>query len=166
MTKNSKDLMTACICIVLALLILLVIIPAQIPIPRFQSGGTTPRAIPKICCWLILLMSAIILLRTLKNDRHAFTVLAADLKQISSDRNGYRTVLIVGAVLLLSVVYYLGFNSIGFFLTTLVLFPGFALVLGCRKPVTILITDLVLTFGIYYSFANFMNCWLPGWAPF
>ena len=166
MSNNSKDLLTSCICIALAFLTLLVIIPTQIPIPRFHSGGTTPRAIPKICCWLIIAMSLIILIRTLLNDRKVFSHFAADIRTVLADRNGWKTAGIVCSVLLLSILYYLGFNSIGFFITTLAVFPMFAFVLGCRKPVAILLTDIVLTFGIYYCFAKFMNCWLPGWAPF
>lgn len=166
MSKNSKDLLISLICIAFSLIFMLLIIPTQIPMPKFSSGGTTPRAIPKICCWLILAMSAIIFVRTVRSDKNCFAVMGRELRTTLQNRAGWKTFGYVMMVFALSVIYYFGFKTVGFFITTLVIFPVYAYALGCRKPVTLIITDLVLTFGVYYFFAIFMSCYLPGWAPF
>lgn len=165
MTKNSKDILIAFICLIIAAVFLIVIIPTQIPLPKFSSGGTTPRAIPKVCCWLVIVMAAIMLVRTYFNDRRCFHVFGQELTSSFRQRNK-GTLLHVAGVYALSVAYYLGYQTAGFFLTTLIIFPIYAFVLGCRKIISILLTDLVLTFVVYYFFAIFMNCYLPGWAPF
>jgi len=166
MSKNSKDLLISLICIVFALIFLIVIVPMQIPLPRFSSGGTTPRAIPKICCWLILAMSAMIIFRTVRSDKSCFAVMIKELKVSLGNKQGWRTFGYVMLVFVLSVIYYIGYSRVGFIITTLVMFPVYAYTLGCRKPVTILITDVVLAFGVHYFFAAFLSCYLPGWAPF
>lgn len=165
-SKNSKDLLISLICIVFALIFMLTVIPMQIPLPRFASGGTTPRAIPKICCWVILAMSAIIVIRTVMNDKKCFTIMANELSAAVQSKKGWRTFGYVMIIFGLSVVYYIGYSKIGFFITTLIVFPAYAVALGCRKPVAIIITDIVLTFFVYYFFALGLSCYLPGWAPF
>ena len=166
MSKNSKDLLISLVCIVFATVFLFVVIPLQIPLPRFSSGGTTPRVIPRICCILILVMSALMLIRTMLNDRACFSVFAREFSITIRNKRGWRTLGYVMLVFALSVIYYIGYISAGFIITTLIVFPMYAFVLGCRKPLAIIITDVVLTFGLYYSFAIFMSCYLPGWAPF
>ena len=165
MTKNSKDILIALVCLVLAACFLIFIVPAQIPLPKFSSGGTTPRAIPKVCCWLILAMAAVMLARAFFNDRSCFQTFARELRQAIRQRHGGQ-ILRISLVYGLSVLYYLGYSTVGFFITTLVIFPFYARVLGCRKVVPILLTDVILTFVVYYFFAIFMKCYLPGWAPF
>lgn len=165
-SKKSKDLLLSIICILFSLIFMAVVIPHEIPLPRFSSGGTTPRTIPKICCWIILSMSVIIMVRTFLADKHCFSLMFKDLSTVLQNRKGWRTFGYVVAVFCLSVLYYIGYSNIGFIITTLVLFPAYAFVLGCRKPITILITDVVLTFGVYYFFAALLHCYLPGWAPF
>lgn len=165
MTKNSKDILIAFICLIVAAAFLIVIIPAQIPLPRFSSGGTTPRAIPKVCCWLVIIMAAIMLVRTLCNDRNCFRVFVRELRQVLKQQNK-GILLHVASVYVLSLAYYLGYRTIGFFISTLVVFPLYAFALGCRRIVSILLTDVILTLVVYYFFAIFMNCYLPGWAPF
>lgn len=166
MSKNSKDLLVSIVCLIFSLCFLWVIIPSQIPLPKFSSGGTTPRAIPKTCCWLIIVMSLVIFIRVLRTDRRCVSVLWQELLRGFGHRESWRTFGYVSLVFGLSVIYYIGYATAGFFITTLVLFPVYGVVLGCRKPVPLILTDLILTFGVYYSFAVFMNCYLPGWAPF
>ncbi|MGE4353733.1 MAG: tripartite tricarboxylate transporter TctB family protein [Oscillospiraceae bacterium] len=166
MSKNSKDLLISITCIGFSLCFMLLAIPREIPLPKFVSGGTTPRAIPTICCWLILAMSALILTRTVMRDRRCFAVMAQELGISLKNKQGWRTLGFVLLVFAMSVLYYIGFVKIGFFITTLMLFPVYAYVLGCRKPIALIVTDLALTFGVYYFFAVFMSCYLPGWAPF
>lgn len=165
MTKNSKDILIALVCLVLAAGFLIFIVPAQIPLPKFSSGGTTPRAIPKVCCWLVLVMAVIMLARAFFNDRTCFQTFAGEIRQALRQKHSSQF-LHVGLVYGLSVLYYLGYSTAGFFITTLVTFPLYARVLGCRKVVPILLTDVILTFAVYYFFAIFMKCYLPGWAPF
>lgn len=166
MSKNSKDLLLSLICIACSLIFLLLIIPAQIPLPKFASGGTTPRAIPSICCWLIMVMSAIIFVRALRNDRACFALLAKELAATLRRKESFKTFASVMLVFAVSCAYYIGFITLGFIITTLIVFPIYAVILGCHKPIPIVITDLILTFGVYYFFAIFMKCYLPGWAPF
>lgn len=166
MSKNSKDLVVAVVCMIFSICFFLFIIPAQIPLPKFSSGGTTPRAIPKTCCVLIIVMSLIIMLRVLRSDRHCFLVLYREMFRGLRCPDGWRTFGYVMMVFAVSVIYYIGYITAGFIITTLVLFPVYAFVLGCRKPLVMILTDVILTFGVYYSFAVFMNCYLPGWAPF
>ena len=166
MSKNSKDLLVSIVCILFSAIFMLVIIPLEIPLPRFASGGTTPRAIPKICCWVILAMSVMIMVRTLLNDKGCFFTMVKELTSGLQSKKGWRTFGYVMLIFGLSVLYYIGYSNIGFIITTLLVFPMYAFALGCRKPVTILITDVVLAFGVYYFFAAFLSCYLPGWAPF
>lgn len=166
MSKNSKDLLVALVCSLFSIFFLLIIIPAQIPLPKFSSGGTTPRAIPKTCCGIMITMSLIMAARTLINDRACFRVFAVEMKQSLADHRGWRNFAYVMLIFGLSVVYYIGYCTAGFILTTLVVFPLYAFALGCRKPAAVIVTDILLTFSVYYSFAVFMNCYLPGWAPF
>ncbi|MGI6029207.1 MAG: tripartite tricarboxylate transporter TctB family protein [Candidatus Heteroscillospira sp.] len=166
MSKNSKDMLVSLVCIIFSIVFMLIVIPLEIPMPRFDSGGTTPRAIPKICCWVILTMSAIIAVRTFRNDKKCFSVMAKELSAALQSKKGWHTFGYVMIIFALSVVYYIGYSNIGFIITTLVIFPIYAFALGCRKPVTILVTDLLLAFGVYYFFAVGLSCYLPGWAPF
>lgn len=165
MTKNSKDILIALVCMILTIFFLAVIVPVQIPLPKFSGGGTTPRAIPKVCCWIILAMAAIMLIRTFLNDKNCFQVFAREIGlALKQKHTGLKVhVLLIYA---LSVLYYWGYTTIGFIITTLVIFPFYAYTLGCRKLVPILATDITLTFVVYYFFAIFMKCYLPGWAPF
>lgn len=165
MSKNSKDILIAFICLILAAIFLILVIPGQIPLPKFSSGGTTPRAIPKVCCWLMIVMAAIMLIRSFIQDKNCFIRFAQEMSKSLKQIN-FGALSHVGIVYGLSVVYYWGYCTIGFFASTLVLFPFYAVALGCRKPHVIILTDVILTFVVYYFFAVFMNCYLPGWAPF
>ncbi|MEA5011181.1 MAG: tripartite tricarboxylate transporter TctB family protein [Angelakisella sp.] len=166
MSTNSKDILISIVFIIFSIFFLLLIIPMQIPLPKYSSGGTTPRAIPMICCYIIIAMSGAMFVRTILRDRLCITKLLQELRELLNNRAGWKIFGYVMLVFALSVAYYIGFETIGFFITTLVLFPVYAFALGCRKLVVIAITDLVLTFGVYYSFLIFLNCYLPGWAPF
>ena len=166
MSKTSRDLLVALTCLVLGVVGIVFIIPSQVPLPRFSSGGTTPRAIPLFCAWLIICMAVLMLIRTLRSNLHSFSLLFRELVTGLKNRNAWKRTGMAALVFALCVLYYIGFSEIGFIVTTLVLFPCFALVLGCRKPLTILITDIVLSFGVYYFFAKGLSCYLPGWAPF
>ena len=165
MTKNSKDILIALVCLVLSVFFLVVIVPAQIPLPRFSGGGTTPRAIPRVCCGLILAMSLLMLARAYSGDRNCFGIFIREMGQ-ALRQNHLRRMLPVILVYGLSVLYYLGYSTVGFIPATLAIFPCYAYLLGGRRVFAILATDVVLTFVVYYFFAIFMKCYLPGWAPF
>ena len=150
MTKTNQNMLIAVICIILSVIFLIFIIPAQIPLPQFTSGGTTPRAIPRVCCGLVIVMSLLILWRSLSVEKGKFGEMFAELTAAFKNTNEWKR---LGGVMLLfaiAVCYYIGYGTVGFFITTLVVFPVFAFVLGCKKVVSIVITDLVLVFTVYY----------------
>lgn len=167
MSKLSKDTFAALVCIVLAFIVYVWIIPTQISIPSyFAAGGTNPRTIPQLSTILVLIMAVMMEIRCFRKDPKCFVCMVQEIKTVLQKKEGMGSFFNVMGVFLLSAVYYLGYCSAGFFLTTLILFPIYAAALGCRKIVRIIITDIVLTFSVYYFFAVFMQCYLPGWAPF
>lgn len=167
MSKLSKDTFVALICIVLAVIVYVWIIPAQISIPSyFAAGGTNPRTIPQLSTILVFVMAVMMEIRCFRKNPKCFICMVQEIKTVLRARKGMGTFFNVMYVFLLSAIYYAGYCSVGFFLTTLILFPIYAAALGCRKIAAIIITDVVLTFAVYYFFAVFMQCYLPGWAPF
>lgn len=166
MSKASKNILIAVICIVLATVFWTIVIPAQVPLPKFTSGGTTPRGIPKVCCALIIVMSLLILRRSVLVEHGSFKALKDELGGMIKSKREWRTFGGVMTLFGVAVCYYIFYCKAGFFLSTLVLFPVLAFVLGCRKIVTVIAVDLMLVFTVYYFFSIFMGCYLPGWAPF
>lgn len=166
MSKTSKNILISIICIICSVIFLMAIIPSQVPLPKFSSGGTTPRAIPKVCCVLTIVMSCMILWRSFFVEKGSLGELKKELTASLKDQKGWKTFAGVMALFAVSVCYYIGYCTAGFFLTTIVLFPVYAFVLGCKRIISIVITDVVLAFSIYYFFAVCMGCYLPGWAPF
>lgn len=166
MSKTSKNILISLVCIIFSVLFMAFVIPAQIPLPKFSGGGTTPRAIPRVCCVLIIVMAVLVLWRSFVIEKGSLGQLCRELIQTLKDKKGWRTFGGVMGLFAVSAIYYAAYCIIGFFLATLILFPIYAMILGCRKPITIAITDVVLACAIYYFFAIGMGCYLPGWAPF
>ena len=165
MSKESKDFILASILILLSSIVLVVIIPREIKIPNY-SAGVSPRQLPTISCWIVIIMSIILAVTSYIKDNNCVKESFNNIVKLLSNPNYLQTVRNVVTVLSLSVIYYIGFNSIGFIITTIVVLPLLSIIFGYRKYLNLIIISVITISVLYFSFAYFMHIYLPGWAPF
>lgn len=135
----------------LASVMLLLMVPSQVPIPAYDNGGPSPRIIPYIVLGGILLCSLGLIIQSVIFKRE--TIVEFDFKVEKA------SLIIMGIMLLF------GFITIrfGFIAGVVLVLPLMLFVFGERKPFIYLFT-LAGGIGVYYLFINIFHISLPAWG--
>jgi hypothetical protein len=165
MSKESRDTIIAAVSIVISSIFIIWIVPREVVIPNY-SAGVSPRLVPYISFLLIIFMSILLILSSYKKNRTCVKEALFGLHKAMAGENSLRNFRNVGAVLCISLLYYFGFIFIGFVVTSLVVLPLLTVVFGYKKYFLLSVISVCTVLLIYYSFAVFMQIYLPGWAPF
>ena len=130
-------------------LILLLLVPSQVPIPSYDNGGPSPRIIPYIVLGGILICSIGLILQSLVFKQEKIVEFDFKVEKAS--------ILILGLMLLF------GFVTIrfGFLVGVGLVLPMMLFVLGERKPFIYLFT-VAGGVGVYFLFINIFHISLPG----
>lgn len=134
-----------------ASVMLLLMVPSQVPIPAYDNGGPSPRIIPYIVLGGILLCSLGLIAQSLIFKRE--TIVEFDFKVEKA------SLIVMGLMLLF------GFITIrfGFIAGVVLVLPLMLFVFGERKPFIYLFT-LAGGIGVYYLFINIFHISLPAWG--
>ena len=141
--------------IVMALLsiTMLIVMPSQVRLPRFDSGAPSPRIIPGICLVGILILSAVLIIESLIFKKE---------KIYEFDWEKEKTELTLIAMLLA----FVGLTMlIGFIAAGIIIFCGVMFYSGERKPFIYIFT-IAAVIAVYYLFINVFNVSLPGFEGF
>lgn len=129
-------------------IVMLLVMPAQVRLPMYDSGAPSPRIIPGVCLVGILTCSIILLVQSLALKKE---------KVIEFEWKKEKPCLFL--ILLLCVFVALIIN-IGFILAVLIIFPIMLFYCGERKPVIYIFT-IAAGIGIFYLFRYVFHVSLP-----
>lgn len=134
-----------------ASIILLLLVPSQVPIPAYDNGGPSPRIIPYIVLGGIVLCSIGLIFQSIVLKQEKIVEFDFKIEKAS--------IIIIGIMLLF------GFITIrfGFIAGVVVVLPLMLFVFGERKPFIYLFT-LAGGIGVYYLFINIFHISLPAWG--
>lgn len=132
----------------IASIILLLMVPSQVPVPAYDSGAPSPRIIPIIVLSGILISSIGLILQSLVFKREKIMVF--DLKQ------ELPAIILIGMICVFTVVII----QLGFIAGILVFFPALLWYMGERKPLVYVIS-IIIGVLIYFLFAQVFHISLP-----
>ncbi|MDR0577951.1 MAG: tripartite tricarboxylate transporter TctB family protein [Candidatus Accumulibacter sp.] len=114
--------------------------------------GIGPSFFPNFLAGFLVLFSAALLINALRGKSKG-TVEPFRL----ADKGAQRGLITLGA----SIVYCIAFEPLGFIPTSIVFFVFMALVLGKRRPLTLIAAPALITAGIWLVFEKVLNLSLP-----
>jgi hypothetical protein len=129
-------------------IILILLVPSQISVPKFSSGGPSPRAIPYMVLIGILICSICLIIQSavFKKEEPTFFNIKTEKAAI----------IIMGIMTLFTIIMI----KLGFLIAVVVVLPMMLFVYGERKPSVYIIT-LLGGIAVYYLFLNVFNISLP-----
>ncbi len=142
----SKDLVSGLVLVVISLLLYFYLIPGQVA--DSQSGAMSPRFFPNLGSILIGIGGAILTvsssLKVLKKEK---------LKESTESQKLIRPISLIASM----AVFIFIFEFVGYLFAAPVLIGLLMLVFGARKPLSILITSVIVTATIYVVFTYGLN---------
>lgn len=129
------------------------VLPVQVREPAYNSGAPSPRIIPSMVLWGILICAVCMIFQSLvlKKEKIFTFKLSQELPAII-------------VITLLCIFTFLIIN-VGFVLAIVIVFPPMLFYLGERKPLIYIFT-LVAGICIYFLFREVLNISLPGFPGF
>jgi putative tricarboxylic transport membrane protein len=121
---------------------------------RGGYGVSGPRFIPLVVAIALIMLSALFLARTVARP----DVELAERSAAEDDATHWATPAVLGAAL---VVYVVALEPLGYPVATVVFFVGVARVLGSRSPVRDVLIGLLLGFGLFTAFTQYLGVALP-----
>jgi hypothetical protein len=133
---------------------MLVAMPNQVRVPKFDSGAPSPRIIPGVCLVIILICSVILIIQSLVFKKE---------KVVEFEWKNEKPAILLIALLCLYVFLII---QIGFILASAIVFSVILFYCGERKPFIYIFT-IALAVGVYFLFAYVFHVSLPnGILPF
>nr|WP_212505703.1 tripartite tricarboxylate transporter TctB family protein [Anaerotalea alkaliphila] len=132
-------------------IILLLLVPAQVAIPTFDTGGPSPRIIPYLVLSGMLLCSIGLIVESLVFKREKVVVFDFKVEKAG--------LLVLGLVLLFGILMV----QFGYIVGVVVVLPLLLHALGERKPFIYIFT-LAGGIGVYYLFIEIFNISLPAFG--
>lgn len=151
--KIKTNLVTG---IIMALfsIFMLVVMPNQVRVPKFDSGAPSPRIIPGVCLVIILICSIILIIQSLVFKKE---------KVVEFEWKNEKPAILLIALLCLYVFLII---HIGFILASAIVFSVILFYSGERKPFIYIFT-IALAVGVYFLFSYVFHVSLPnGILPF
>lgn len=130
-------------------IILILLVPSQISIPKFSSGGPSPRAIPYLVLGGMLICSICLIIQSLFLKKEEETIFNFKLEKAA--------IIMIGIMILFSIIMI----KLGFLIAVAIGLPMMLFVYGERKPQVYIFTVLG-GIVVYYLFLNIFNISLPG----
>ena len=140
-------------CFLLAASVAILIAVTEIP-GRGGYGTAGPRFVPLIVAIGLLLLSALFLLRTWWRPD-------VELAERSAEEDAATHWATPGLILLVLLVYAFAMEPVGYPLATALAFFALARILGSRAVVRDAIAGLVLGFGLFTAFTQYLGVSLP-----
>lgn len=135
---------------------------------RIPAVGTGTSAGPAFIPWLMI--GAIVVLALAMMARAAVTGRAAtpkadnspeDQDDVAGTRAGRGAMIRIAVFVALLVAYAALFMTLGYLVTTLVVFISGMFLLGERRPLVLVVVPAIITTAIYYGFTELLQVWLP-----
>ena len=127
---------------------LILLVPSQVAVPAFDTGGPSPRIIPYIVLYGMLICSVALIVQSLVFKKESIIVFDFKIEKAS---------LIILAIMILFGTVMLKF---GFIVSVIVVLPIMLFVLRERKPFIYGYT-LLGGIGVYFLFTKVFNITLP-----
>lgn len=164
MKKTVKDFLSGVGFAIVALIIVIVLIPKYVP-KAMGNVALAPSAIVYISAGLILVCSLYMIASSIIHNKTLFTDVKSVIGQMFGSVEKNKAFLRVILALIIFFAYYFGFNTIGFYLSSLVAPYLLALLFGYKKYIKLAIIDIVVVTVLYWVFTTFFMVPLPGWSP-
>ena len=129
-------------------IILILLVPSQVPVPAYDNGGPSPRMIPYMVLYGILICSIGLMIQSVIFKKEKIIVFDFKLEKAS--------VVILGLMILFGVLTI----NFGFIIGAVVALPLMLFAMGERKPFIYIFT-IVGGIGVYYLFVEVFNIFLP-----
>jgi len=136
--------------ILLAILsiIFITLVPSQIAIPAYDNGGPSPRIIPYLVLYGILICSIALIIQSVVFKKEKIVIFDMKIERAS--------LIMLGIMILFGVVML----NFGFIVSVVLVLPLMLFALGERKPFIYLFT-IVGGVGVFYLFIEVFNISLP-----
>ncbi|MCL7748851.1 tripartite tricarboxylate transporter TctB family protein [Halalkalibacter alkaliphilus] len=129
-------------------IVFILLVPSQVAVPTFNNGGPSPRIIPYIVLYGMLICSVALIIQSLVFKKERIVVLDFKIEKAS---------LIVLVIMILFGIVMLNF---GFIISVIVVLPILLFILRERKPFIYGFT-IFGGIGVYYLFTKVFNITLP-----
>lgn len=129
-------------------LIFIALVPSQVAIPTYDNGGPSPRIIPYMVLYGILICSICLIIQSVVFKKEKIIIF--DMKVEKS------SLIILGLMLLFGIVML----NFGFIIGVVVALPMMLFAFGEKKPFIYVFT-IAGGIGVYYLFINVFNISLP-----
>ena len=159
--KAVQDIIIMAVLMILALFVIFVLIPQQIPLnlAAKRSGGFNSRTFPNALMWTLFALSFFGFAKAVFQVIHQKKIMRSGLKMHIS-RKELLELLIPYITYALILLYCILFGRIGYIFSTLLIPPVVMFVLGCRKW-RLYISTYVFGALMYVIFKVFMDVPLP-----
>lgn len=134
-------------------IVLLVVLPNQVRLPAYDSGAPSPRIIPSLVLYGILLASIVLVIQSLVLKKEK--IYEFDLK------NELPCIVLIGLMCLFTFLIL----KLGFILAVVIVFPIMLYYFGERK-LPIYIFTLAMGIGVFFLFKYVFNISLPMFPGF
>ena len=147
MIKIKTNLVTGIMFSVISI-ILLLLVPSQISVPKFNNGGPSPRAIPYIVLIGILICGILLIIQSLVFKKDDIVTYNFKLEKPA--------LIMIGIMILFCIIMV----NLGFILAVLITLPIMLYYYGERK-ISVYIVTLIGGLAVYFLFVNVFNIFLP-----
>ena len=163
MTRNVKDILLGCILSVGFSLVVWVLIPAAVPVPKsIKVAALSPDFWPKIIAAGLAIMGLVLIaqgiIRILRERVETVPGISSNATP-TSDRGSifFRTVAIMVGLL----VYYALVGPLGIVISSILAIVAFAFIYGERRFKILIPIAILLPIGLYYFFVKVANIPMP-----
>lgn len=129
-------------------ILLILLVPSQVPIPGFDNNSPSPRIIPYMVLYGILICAIALVIQSVVFKKENIVIFDIKLEKAS--------LVIMGLMFLFGSIFIL----FGFIIAVVVALPLTLYALGERKPFIYIFT-IISGIGTYYLFVEVFNIFLP-----
>ncbi len=129
-------------------IILILLVPSEVPVPAYDNGGPSPRMLPYMVLYGILICSAGLIIQSVFFKKEKIIFFDIKLEKASF--------VILGLMILFGVLTI----QFGFIIGIVIALPLMLFAMGERKPFIYIFT-VVAGIGVYYLFVEVFNIFLP-----
>jgi len=129
-------------------IVLILLVPSQVPVPAYDNGGPSPRIIPYMVLYGILICSFGLIIQSLLFKKEKKMVFDFKLEK--------------AALVIMGIMILFGYLTIkfGFIVGVVIALPMMLYAMNERKPFIYIFT-VVGGIGVYYLFVEVFNIFLP-----
>lgn len=129
-------------------IILILLVPSEVPVPAYDNGGPSPRMLPYLVLYGILICSVGLIIQSVFLKKEKIIIFDIKLEKASF--------VILGLMILFGVLTI----QFGFIIGIIIALPLMLFAMGERKPFIYIFT-VVSGIGVYYLFVEVFNIFLP-----